>query len=30
MTDKLKQLTLALEKHIEQFEIRNDAVSRKF
>ena len=28
MTDKLKQLTLALEKHIEQFEIRNDAVSK--
>jgi hypothetical protein len=29
MTDKLKQLTLALEKHIEQFEM-SDAVSRKF
>jgi hypothetical protein len=28
MNDKLKQLTLALEKHIEQFEMSNEAVSK--
>lgn len=28
MNDKLKQLTLALEKYIEQFEMSNEAVSK--